>query len=284
MLHLVRVHGRRILRMPRRLKTHALNLSDELRALSCMRRTLAGLLLTLSRALSRTLSRALAGKPLALAGMPLALTLTLAGMPLALTLTLSRALAGMLLALAGMLLALDARSLSLDARSLSLGDHATMDRRRELSAGELGSSACSESLPDKTPKRVQSKAWDGCRALRARGELITHRNEDFQLQVLEELILRMRQWQGFLSVSLAFRGSGRGGADSPMREGLGSAGADWGTAPGRRWAGLKNSPADPPFLFFLRFRTSPSLTCHIGRVRRRNGHVRSYLTVPVTPS
>jgi hypothetical protein len=109
--------------MPRRLETHALNLSDELRALSCMRRTLAGLLLTLSRALSCTLSRALAGKPLALAGMPLALTLTLAGMalagmPLALTLTPCRALAGMLLAL-------DARSLSLDARSLSLGDHAT---------------------------------------------------------------------------------------------------------------------------------------------------------------
>jgi hypothetical protein len=97
-LHLARVHGRRILRMPRRLETDALNLIDELRALGCMRRTLGGLLLTLSRALSRTLSRALAGKPLALAGMPLALTLTLtgmplAGMPLALTLTLSRALA-----------------------------------------------------------------------------------------------------------------------------------------------------------------------------------------------
>jgi hypothetical protein len=114
--------------MPRRLETHALNLSDELRARSCMRRTLAGLLLTLSRALSCTLSRALAGKPLALAGMPLALTLTLAGMPLA-----GMPLAGMPLALtlmpcralAGMLLALDARSLSLDARSLSLGDHAT---------------------------------------------------------------------------------------------------------------------------------------------------------------
>jgi hypothetical protein len=74
-LHLARVHGRRILRMPRRLETHALNLSDELRALGCMRRTLAGLLLTLSRAL--------AGKPLALAGMPLALTITLTGMPLA---------------------------------------------------------------------------------------------------------------------------------------------------------------------------------------------------------
>ena len=128
-LHLARVHGRRILRMPRRLETHALNLSDELRALGCMRRTLAGLLLTLSR----TLSRALAGKPLALAGMPLALTLTLTGMPLAamplaLTLTLSRALAGMLLAL-------DARSLSLERQpALPLGNHAnpSMDRRREL--------------------------------------------------------------------------------------------------------------------------------------------------------
>ena len=114
MLHLARVHGRRILRMPRRLETDALNLSNELRALGCMRRTLGGLLLTLSRALSRTLSRALAGKPLALAGMPLALTLTL-----------SCALTSMVLALAGILLALDTRSLSLDARSLSLGDHAT---------------------------------------------------------------------------------------------------------------------------------------------------------------
>jgi hypothetical protein len=47
-------------------------------------------------------------------------------------------------------------------------------------ADELGSSACSQSLPDKTPKRIQSKAWDGCRALRALGGLITHRNEDFQ--------------------------------------------------------------------------------------------------------
>eukprot|EP00900_Chrysochromulina_parva_P025204 jgi/Chrpa1/7317/Chrysochromulina_OHIO_Genome00002328-RA len=139
--------------MPRRLETDALNLSNELRALGCMRRTLSGLLLTLSRALSRTLSRALAGKPLALAGMPLALTLTLAGMPLALTrtlagmplaltLTLSCALTSMVLALAGILLALDARSLSLDARSLSLerqralplGNHAipSIDRRREL--------------------------------------------------------------------------------------------------------------------------------------------------------
>ena len=57
------VHGHRILCycMPHRLGTHALNLSDELRALGCMRRTLAGLLLTLSRTVSHTL----AGKPLA---------------------------------------------------------------------------------------------------------------------------------------------------------------------------------------------------------------------------
>ena len=123
-LHFPSVCGSHLLSMPRRLETHALNLSDELRARGCMRRTLAGLLLTLRCALRRTLSRTLAGMVLALARMPLTLTLTL-----------SRSLARKVLALARMVLALDARSLSLERhRALPLGNHAipSIDRRRQL--------------------------------------------------------------------------------------------------------------------------------------------------------
>jgi hypothetical protein len=102
--------------------------------------------------------------------------------------------------------------------------------------------------------------------------------------VLEDLLLRMRHQQGSSGEFWLFRAPGLNNRLGPGSEGVKSAGAKQSNAPGRRWAGRKISPADTPFVSFLRFRPSPSLTCQIGRVRRRNGHVRSYLTVPVSPS
>ena len=130
--------------------------------------------------------------------------------------------------------------------------------RSTLACAGASNPACSESLPDKTPKRVQSKAWDGCRALRARGELITHRNEDFQLQVLEDLILRMDNGRVSSGQLWRFWAPEVDSQLTPCEDGVKKCGAIQSNAPGRRWAGRKNSHADPPFLSFLRLRSSPS--------------------------